>query len=73
MGIDMALLRIKAKELLENIKIATLATDTSSKFSRQLWGKSLTPLFSLWKGLQQKLGEQKEGVSDQQLKSVDPI
>ena len=34
MGIDKALLRIKAKELLENLKIATLATDSSDKFSR---------------------------------------
>ena len=34
MGIDKALLRIKAKELLENLKIATLSVDTSNKFSR---------------------------------------
>lgn len=51
MGIDKALLRIKAKELLENLKIATLYTDTSNKFSRELWGKILTPTFTLWKGL----------------------
>jgi hypothetical protein len=34
MGIDKALLRIKAKELIENLKIATLTSDSSTKFSR---------------------------------------
>lgn len=34
MGIDKALLRIKAKEIIENLKIATLAVDSSTKFCR---------------------------------------
>lgn len=34
MGIDKALLRIKAKELVENLKIVTLTSDASTKFSR---------------------------------------
>jgi hypothetical protein len=51
MGIDKALLRIKAKELVENLKIATLTSDSSTKFSRDEWNKSLTPVFALWKGL----------------------
>ena len=74
MGIDKALLRIKAKELLENLKIATLSVDTSNKFSRELWGKILSPIFSLWKGLQQQLKENKlTKIPDEQLKSVDPL
>lgn len=51
MGIDKALLRIKAKELVENLKIATLTSDSSTKFSREEWNKSLAPVFAIWKGL----------------------
>ena len=56
------------------MKIATLPTDTSNKFSRELWGKTLSPIFSLWKGLQQQLKDDKlSKIPEKQLKSVDPI
>lgn len=74
LGIDKALLRIKGKEFVENLKIATLPTDSSTKFSRELWGKTLTPLFTLWKGLQKLLNKEKlKKISEDKLKSVDPI
>lgn len=74
MGIDKAILRIKAKELIENLKIATLASDSSTKFSRESWGKILSPLFTLWKGLQKLVDESKlKKIGQEKLKSVDPI
>jgi len=74
MGIDKALLRIKTKEFIENLKIATLSTDSSTKFSRELWSKSLSPIFFLWKGLLKLVSEEKlKKIGDDKLKSVDPI
>jgi dynein heavy chain 2, cytosolic len=74
MGIDKALLRIKAKELVENLKIATLTSDASTKFSRDEWNKSLTPIFALWKGLEKVSGEGKlKRLGEDKLKTVDPI
>lgn len=74
MGIDKALLRIKAKELVENLKIATLTSDASTKFSRDEWNKLLAPVFALWKGLQKVTGEGKlKRLGEDKLKTVDPI
>jgi hypothetical protein len=41
------------------LKIATLASDSSTKFSREEWNKNLAPVFTLWKGLQKILGDGK--------------
>lgn len=74
MGIDKALLRIKAKELVENLKIATLTSDSSTKFSREEWNKTIGPVFTIWKGLQKIIGEGKlKRLGEEKLKSVDPI
>jgi hypothetical protein len=57
LGIDKTILRIKSKELIENLKIATLSSSENLKFNRELWSKLLENFFSLWKGLLQSVGK----------------
>ena len=73
-GIDKAILRIQGKEALENLKIVSIGNIEDTKFSRETWKKSLSPILNLWKGLEKNLQQvQLKKIDGKKLKSVDPI